>query len=419
MNPVPEQGLTPHAKIAGAFGIGFGFFAGAGVTGLSMLIGIMGLWALVYGFGSAGQPLRVALVQGLGKRWLTWLAFLAFVLWVMVTAAWSPAPKLAEESIRSLGSMFILVPLAIWGTMSHGEADQLMARRALLAGLGIALFLLFFETISGAATNKVASPEKEPLAIAGDLGRAATATLSLFWIGFACLKRDNYEAKVLTGFVAISILVAFQFGTDLNGVGLVIGTFAALLALAIPRTAISILTAGCAGAMISAPLLYPFLAKVAVAVVPAGQMPMSYGRRAQMWNLSAELIAQNPLAGWGLGAGSTFGKVVRYEGFDWAEIQRHPHAAPLHIWLETGAIGAVLASIAIIFAGGAAVSTFGRHKAAASALVGGLAFLAVQWALSHSAWRDWMWTSFAAVIAFSLALRDDRSKQEVLLEDNI
>jgi O-antigen ligase len=171
--------------------------------------------------------------------------------------------------------------------------------------------------------------------------------------------------------------------------------------------------------MISAPLLYPFLAKVTVAMVPAEQLPMSYGRRAQMWNLSAELIAQNPLAGWGLGAGSIFDKVVRYQGLDWAEIQRHPHAAPLHIWLETGAVGAVLASIAIIFAGGAAVSTFGRHKAAASALVGGLTFLAVQWALSHSAWRDWMWTSFAAVIAFSLALRDDRSKQEVLLEDNI
>jgi exopolysaccharide production protein ExoQ len=137
-----------------------------------------------------------------------------------------------------------------------------------------------------------------------------------------------------------------------------------------------------------------------------------------MWNLAADLIAQKPLTGWGVGAGSTFDKIVRFEGFDWPEIQLHPHAAPLHVWLETGAIGAILSSIAIVAAGSAAITTFGRHKAATSALVGGLTFLALQWGLSHAAWREWMWTSFAAVIAFSLALRDYRPKQAVFPQED-
>jgi O-antigen ligase len=418
MSLATDTRLSTPDKIAGAFGIGFGFFAGAGVTGLSLMIGLLGLWALVYGFGSAPPPLGIALWQGLVKRWFVWISFLGFVGWAMVSATWSPAPELAAETVRRLGAMVILAPIAIWASVSPARMDALNARRAILGGLAIALFILTFETLTGAAINKVASPEKDPLAIAGDLGRAATASLSLFWVGFACLKRDVDSPKLLIGYVVVCAFIAFQFGTDLNTAGLALGCCATLLALNFPRVAIGTLSASCAVIVICAPLLYPFLAKLAIGLAPGGHLPMSYGRRVQMWNFAADLIAQKPLAGWGVGASSTFDKIVRFEGFDWPQIQLHPHAAPLHIWLETGAVGALLASAAIIAAGGAALSAFGRHKAAASAFVGGMTFLALHWGLSHAIWREWMWTSFAAVIAFSLALRDYRPKPVLLEEDD-
>lgn len=408
--------LSIQDKIAGAFGIGFGFFAGAGVTGLSLMIGLLGLWTLAYGVGSRQLPLGTALWQGLVKRWFVWISFFGFVGWAMVSSIWSPAPELAAETVRRLGAMLILAPIAVWASISPARSDALNARRAILGGLGIALFILTFETLTGAAINKVASPEKDPLAIAGDLGRAATASLSLFWVGFACLKRDRDDPRLLIGYVVVCVFIALQFGTDLNAAGLVLGSCAAVLALSFPRVVIGTLSAGCAIIVISAPLLYPFLAKVAIGLMPSGQLPMSYGRRVQMWNFTADLIAQKPLAGWGVGAGSTFDKIVRFEGFDWPQIQLHPHAAPLHIWLETGAIGATLASVAIIAAGGAALSAFGRHKVAASVFVGGMTFLALHWGVSHSIWREWMWTSFAAVIVFSFALQDHRPKTKVLDE---
>ncbi len=410
--------LSTRAKIAGTLGVGFGFFAGTGVTGLSLLIGLVGLWALIYGISAHDKPLVTAIAQGVFRQWFAWLVFFAFVGWVMLTALWSPAQELAGESVRRLATMVVFAPLAVWACASIDEGDQKMARRAVVAALGIALFVLVFEAISTGAMNKIASPEKDPLAIAGDLGRAGTATLSLFWIGFACLQRDTHDRRFLVGFVVVSGVIALQFGTDLNAVGLIVGTCAALLALWFPRITLGILSGCCAMIMISAPLSYPFITKLAVAIAPGGHLPMSYGRRAQMWNVSAELIAQKPLTGWGVGAGSTFDKTVRFEGFDWPQIQLHPHAAPLHVWLETGAIGAMLASIVIIAAGSAAIRVFGRHKVATAALVGGLTFLALQWGLSHAAWREWMWTSFAAVIAFSLALRDFRPKDAVSEENN-
>jgi O-antigen ligase len=403
-----DERLSERAKIAGALGIGFGFFAGAGVTGLSMLVGVLGVWALAFAIMSQGRPVLDAIGQGLKSNWLVWLLFVIFVGWVLVSATWSPATKLAGESVRRITAMAILAPLAVWAASTHKSEDQLTAHRALLAGLGIALFILLCELLSDADMNQIASPEKEPLAIAGDLGRAATATLALSFVGLAVLRRHFDNRYAVFGFVGVCGFLAFQFNTDLNAVGLILGGVAALVALSFPRVALGVLSASCALIMMSAPLLYPLITKVAVHFAPGGQLPLSYGRRAQMWQVAADLIVQKPLSGWGLGGASTFDKVIRFGGFDWPLIQLHPHAAPLHIWLETGAIGATLASLTIIAAGGAAIGAFGRHKVACSALVGGLTFLAINWAFSHAAWREWMWTSFAALLVFAFSLRQQR-----------
>jgi hypothetical protein len=404
----PMDRLTTPTKIAGALGIGFGFFAGAGVTGLSLMIGIIGLWALIYGLSAPSRPLLAAIKQGLKSNWLVWGVFAAFIGWVLISATWSPATKLAGESVRRITAMAVLAPLAVWASTRTSVTHQALAHKGLLAGLGIALFILLFETFTGASINRVASPEKDPLAIAGDLGRAATATLALFWVGFAAIQRHFHNRYVLVGFVGISGLIAFQFGTDLNAIGIVLGSIAALFALWFPRLAIGLLSGSCALIMMSAPMLYPFINKVSVALVPGRQLPLSYGRRAQMWQVASDLIAQQPIRGWGLGAGSTFDRIISFGGFEWPLIQLHPHAAPLHIWLETGAIGATLASILIVTAGGAAITAFGRHKVATSALVGGLTFLALNWAFSHAAWREWMWTSLAVLVAFALTQRRQR-----------
>lgn len=401
-----DESMSSRAKIAGALGIGFGFFAGAGVTGLSMMIGLIGIWALVYGLGGAGRPLIGAIKQAVRHNWLVWVLFLGFLGWVLASATWSPAHELAGESVRRILAMVVLAPVAAWAATSRDPKDQKIAYQGLLAGLCIAFFILLFETISGASINRLASPEKETLAIDGDLGRAATATIALFWVGFAALRRTYDSRNLVVGFVVVGFILAFQFGTDLNALGIIVGSLAAIFALKFPRIALAGLSGSCALVLISAPMLYPMITKVAVHFSPGGQLPLSYGRRAQMWQVTSELIAQKPVAGWGVGAGSTFDKTISFGGFDWPLIQLHPHAAPLHIWLETGAVGATLASLTIIAAGGAAIAAFGRYKVACSALVGGLTFLAINWAFSHAAWREWMWTSLAVLIVFALNLRD-------------
>ena len=400
--------MDPRAKIAGAFGIAFGFFAGTGVSGLALSLAIAGLWGVIYGVFAAGRPLGWAIVSTLKKQPLTWLCLALFAVWVMLTSIWSPAIDLAGESVRRLAGVCILAPVGIWAVQACEGKDRLLAQRAIIAGIFVSLAILASEAISHYAMNRFASPLKESREIAGDMGRACAATLTLFWVAYACLYQQMSDARIRFALVGLSIFASLQFDTDINALGFVLGTIAALFALRFPRAALALVSGATACLVGAAPLIYPALAQLAFKLMPGGQLPLSYGRRAQMWETAAQYIAQKPVTGWGLGASSTFDTPIMYGGFEWPLIQLHPHAAPLHIWLETGGVGALLASVTLILAGFVAIGVFGRYRVATAALVGGLVFLALNWGFSHSAWREWVWTSFAALIAFSFMLRNPR-----------
>ena len=414
LGPNPNRPLDPRAKIAGAFGIAFGFFAGTGVTGLAMSLGIAGLWGLIYSFRTPGKSLDKALIGVLKRLGAAWLCLFLFVMWVLLTSLWSPAADLAAESARRLAAVFVLAPIGIWAVYGCEGEDRLLAQRAIIAGVFVSLGILVSESINHYAMNRFASPDKESLEIAGDMGRAASATLTLFWVVYACLYQQMSDPRIRFLLVAVAIFTSLQFGTDINAVGLALGTIAALCALRFPRFALGLVSGGTAALIAAAPLIYPAIAQVAFQLMPGDKMPLSYGRRAQMWETASDYIAQKPLTGWGLGAGSTFDTPIMYGGFEWPIIQLHPHAAPLHIWLETGGIGAFLASAMVIMAGGVAIRVFGRYRVASAALVGGLTFLFLNWGFSHSAWREWVWTSLATLIAFSFMLRNPRRWASVL-----
>ena len=402
------RGMDPRTKIAGSFGIAFGFFAGTGVSGLAMALGLAGIWGLVHRLFSRDRSLDKAFVQALKSHGWVWLALALFISWTLLTSLWSPATELAGETVRRLGALSVLGPIAIWAVHSCQGPDRVIAQRGIVAGIFLSLLLLSFDTITHYAMNKIASPGKEIGAIDGDMGRAASATLSLVWVGYACLYQQLTHPRARFVLALLALVIALQYGTDLNAVGLLAGTLASLFALRFPKTAIGLITAGSAVLMAGAPVLYAVLAKFTLGLAPEGQLPLSYGRRAQMWEVAVQLIQQKPLAGWGLGAMTLFDRPILYGGLEWPLIQLHPHAAPLHIWVETGGIGAFLASITIVLAGGVGISVFGRYRVATSALVGGLTFLVLSWGFSHAAWREWVWTSFAALLAFSFVLRNPR-----------
>ena len=105
-------------------------------------------------------------------------------------------------------------------------------------------------------------------------------------------------------------------------------------------------------------------------------------------------------------AGRLNDRLTLGENFEFQAIPLHPHSFSMHVWLETGLVGACLAALAILAAGIIASRTLGHSKAAAAAAVAAMATVGTIWNVSYGAWQEW-WiaAAFTAAAAAALARR--------------
>ena len=139
-------------------------------------------------------------------------------------------------------------------------------------------------------------------------------------------------------------------------------------------------------------------------------LPNSARHRLAIWQFAEQLIAERPILGWGLNnARAVPGGNDKVEVWSIEEDGRlfpmmqprmplHPHNMALQIWLETGAVGAVLASIAlfrIVMRLGRSARPAGLAAAAAAMSVG---------LVSFGAWQAWWLASLWLFSAFSIVV---------------
>lgn len=406
MADLPDDAVSFRGKVAGLTGIGFGLAATFGINGLMQWLCLCGAVCLVWGVVRLG-PAEMArlLVKAVMDSWPLWTAMVIFAAWLSASVAWTTAGPLGLKTAQGIWASIATLPLAAWAVASPRPADQSVAQRGIIAGAGLALFVLMIESLgSTAPINQLTRPGKDFLAIQGDLGRSASATLTVAGVALLCLARQKAGQLAMVFFALVAFVVSTRFGTDLNLVGVCVSVLAAGFAWVMPR--VTLVGIGTLGAAVIAlgPKLYATAAALAQNISD-GDLPLSYARRVQMWEAAVGLIGKDPLKGQGLGAATGFNAPLEYGGFPWTLLQRHPHSAPLHIWLETGMVGALLAAVLTLTAGFAAARAFGRDRLAAAALMAGLTHVALNWGLSHSAWREWVWAALIALVAYALAAR--------------
>ena len=156
-----------------------------------------------------------------------------------------------------------------------------------------------------------------------------------------------------------------------------------------PRSAPKAMGLAAAGMMLVMPLLI-----LAVRMADTGaHLPTSWDQRMGYWAFTMGRIADHPWRGWGLDASRAFSP----------EIQLHPHNGALQIWLELGAVGAVLAALtwAFVFRRLArderSLLTAGTAGSVAVYLFFGL--------VSFGVWQEW-WLALAALVAVVAALAE-------------
>ena len=108
-------------------------------------------------------------------------------------------------------------------------------------------------------------------------------------------------------------------------------------------------------------------------------------------------IGESPWIGNGFGTARTMDVREVMRGFDMPLVSLHPHNAGLHIWLDAGAVGAGLATLAVLAMWQAGERWADRDRAIA--LAGVVAAGTVISAVSFGVWQHWWWASLALAAA--------------------
>jgi len=195
------------------------------------------------------------------------------------------------------------------------------------------------------------------------------------------------------------------------------GLLAALAAWAFGRVVIRLVAGATAVAIVAAPLV---TAALLPRLPPLDPWPPSAAHRVLIWDFVVTRIAERPVFGWGGEAARSipggrdnfapetlarFGlnSPERRAWFAVPAAQRlplHTHNMALQLWLELGAVGALLGA-ALAWVLGAAASRCANAPAAA----GAYAAAAVVGGLSFGVWQEWWWGAMLLLACLLAAQR--------------
>lgn len=352
--------------------------------------------------------------------------FALFILWAAASEFWSPASRqiitgnLLEGDFAIGARSLIVVLTALFGALTLAAATRAnlsaTARRLIYGALilhgVIALVACFF---SGPVIEMIYGTEPQDV-VAGvqNVNRninafalvlpfmAATLALRFGLMGFA-------GAGLLTLLVMVAAHQADSHAAMLAAAGMVAGFG---LCLILPVNAFRLLF-GLAGAyIIAAPLVFAGVLRAFAGI--EASLPPSFRSRLWSWEAVLERIAEAPIMGHGLSASRTWRETFaahpeKLASLDpiWANyplVPGHPHNMPLHIWAETGLIGALLSGGALILLA-FRLPPPGRLRADIRYAIAGTAAASFSlFSFAYSVWNEAFWAGLALLAAMLILM---------------
>ena len=347
---------------------------------------------------------------------VSWLA--AFVLWSAAMSVLALDPAGALRLAATLAGLFLggLVLAAAKRPMATRDPDLLPW---LAAGLLLALMLLVFELVSGYAATRlvrglgwedIAAHSSGGLNIASYVKNGIVAAILIFFPVAGWLWANGRRLTAVL-FALVLVAVAVRSGSNTALAALAIGLTAALAGALTPR-----LLRWIAGLtvlfVVTAPLLFAALVNTLPLAPEAGwssRLPPSFVGRLVIWDFAVEKIAERPVVGYGLDAARRLPggdeKVdvmyidpagrerLRFRDFRMPLRQHNP---VLQVWIDLGAVGALLAAGFL----GAILAAICRLGAADRAVAAGSFYAAFTFACSSfGAWQNW-WLGLVMLVLF-------------------
>jgi O-antigen ligase len=336
-------------------------------------------------------------------------AGLALFVWGSLSALWALQPPKALGTSAQIGGFVLLGAAACRAVAEDDEAAKRRLALAASAGLLAGLLLAGLDAATGNGVRAAVRGLKEaPPHLAFGLKPAASAMA--LWLPIAAAAPGL--PRVWRGLVlAVGAAVLLLLPGETPKIAVLAAAAAGGAAWLAPRSAPRLLGALLAAAV----LLMPFaLGPVLARGVPADGLALSAAHRLLIWDFAAARVAERPLLGWGMeGSRAVPGRDARPSpealgrfrlsgpaaGYlPGAELlPLHPHNGALQIWLELGALGALVVAM-FAFLLGRAAARAARPEVATATLAAG----AVTAMLSFGAWQEW-WVGAELMAAAAIA----------------
>ncbi len=367
---------------------------GLGLAPVAALTGLLLLWFV--------RRSLIALIQ---RRPPALILAAGFLVWAIASYLWSPYDR-PDQALKLLAgpALFALVPLAASSLDDDARARAAQAFVALAVACAVyflaeALFDARFAHEYKMAVEGYGDPQASHAIAVRALSRGATPFI--LFAGPALILMWARGGAALRGFAAFTalaaVLAASAFEVEANIVALAAAAIAGLGAFAAPRRMLQLILLAAAGLILAAPLFV----RLGLIVLPADAtevLPVSWAWRIEIYTYTLERIAERPLLGWGLDAARVLSEPATLRGVEIDRLPLHAHNAGLHIWLETGAVGAVLSAGAL-----AAMALTLNRSAPEPAVAAGVAWVLAGWlatvTFGYGVWQEWHHGALALALA--------------------
>lgn len=386
-----------HGLVAAAFLFVIILFAPishAGGLGFAPLAAIAG----IAGYLGYNQKVSVksipAVVWGLGL----------FLLWVVISSTWSPYQD--TQSITNPAKLLIGVAAYLGAFLLSPK--QWLAR-ALIGISVILLVLMVYDLNTEYQFSQLFYPLKEgehPIARQNSIYQNLSHSITV--LALLAAPVTYFLCKSGRGGQIAAIIWAAVFFYCSVKAGLSIGVIAACaagllmtLAYFFKDRAIDLLILGGIVSILFAPLVGYCMRFVRPETKES--ISDSWEHRVEIWNYVADKIAEKPIFGHGFDASRTFDKTytgmksITGETWEQTIVSLHPHNAGLHIWSETGAIGAALACLTLFLLRQDLKSAMSARPELIIPIVGFLAAALSLCTFTYGIWQEWLWGIFILV----------------------
>lgn len=343
-------------------------------------------------------------------RWLP----LLLVGWAAVSAVWAIDPHealagAAKQALSTIGGL-VLVSAAL----SLDSKERRRLAWYLLAGTVAGGLLLTAEYLTdrGVSTLMAMAKQRALVGNKSPLNRGATI---LILCAAAALTQFRHGRPYWAQGVTVMVLLAMFTGDSLSTrIAVVIGLGTGGIVMLWPRRGIHLLMAAVTILWIAAPIGAAHMPDPHHTFRHWTWLPLSSHHRTTIWGFTGRHIAEKPGLGWGMEASRRIpgadDELVFRQYFEDGRpklfitesmLPLHPHNGILQIWLELGAVGALLSTLFLVQVL-AAVSRLDADDRLGRAIACGGFFAALTIATtSYGIWQSWWQAGLWLTAAFT------------------